>query len=85
MHQYGLRETQLRANATPYAIQHGICTVDSDAYYWVRTPGSDENKQMFIGKGGQCYENGNYPDQIGRGIRPAVWVDYLTLKRLSGK
>ena len=83
---YRLREFQLKATATPYAIKQGIfCTADSDAYYWVRTPGTDEHTQMFIGKAGARNEGGNYLDQKGRGIRPAVWVDYLTLKRLSKK
>ncbi len=83
---YKLRDFQLRATATPYAIKQGIfCTADSDAYYWVRTPGTDELTQMFIGKAGTRNEGGNYMDQKGRGIRPAVWVDYLALKRLSKK
>ena len=81
--QYRLGETQLRATATPYAIRQGIfCTTDSDAYYWVRTSGTDENTQMFIGKAGMRNVEGNYLDQKGRGVRPAVWVDYLMLKRL---
>lgn len=82
---YRLQDFQLRATATPYAIKRGIrCTPDLDAFYWVRTPGTVDGTQMFIGKGGKRYEAGEY---LGKelGIRPAVWVDCLELKKLLKK
>lgn len=82
---YHLKITQLKGIATPYAIKQGIyCSTKSNdcAYYWIRTPGSSSETQMFIGKDGQRNVSGNYVDITSRGIRPAVWVDALRFKIL---
>lgn len=82
---YSLSDNDLRANASPYAISKGVyCASNADAYYWVRTPGTANDTQMFIGKEGRRDEGGNYVDLSGRGIRPAVWVDYKMLDSLAG-
>jgi len=82
--QYQLSPFQLKGAATPFAKKAGVfCTADGDAYYWVRTPGSGDDTQMFIGKGGQRDVGGNYVDIKSRGIRPAVWVDYDKFFRLK--
>ena len=78
---YGLTVQDLKAFATPYAKKQGVfCASNSDSYYWVRTPGSCDETQMFIGKEGRRDEHGNFTDQKGRGIRPAIWVDYSVVQ-----
>lgn len=83
---YQMKDFQLKARATPYAIKKGVfCTADEDAYYWVRTPGTEDTTQMFVGKNGHRNLSGNYLDQIGRGVRPALWVDYNILNKITSR
>lgn len=85
--QYGITESRLRTFASPYAKNQGVfCTAESDAFYWVRTPGSSEEEtQMFIGKAGHKDESGSYIDLKNRGIRPAIWVDYRMLNNIANR
>ncbi len=84
--QYGITEARLKTFASPYAKNQGVfCSAESDAFYWVRTPGSSEETQMFIGKAGHKDESGSYIDLKSRGIRPAIWVDYKMLNNITCK
>lgn len=86
MEKYSLSSDRRKANATPYAVARGVfCAPNADAYYWVRTPGSADDTQMFIGKDGRKDESGRYVDLPACGIRPAVWVDYKMIDNFVGK
>lgn len=41
----------------------------------MRTKGSANNTQMFVGLGGNINEGGNYINLKNRGIHPALWIE----------
>lgn len=83
---YRIHTSHLISKATPYAKKQGVfCDpVDLTAFWWLRTPGlCGKETEMFVSKTGQVDKSGNFVDQKGRGIRPAVWVNLKVLNNLS--
>ena len=74
------------AQATEYAIQKGVQVwpwENSDIYkcgnWWLRSPGEDSAKAMFYNFSGFVDLEGFRCNTYDVGVRPAVWVDLMSM------
>lgn len=65
----------LKSEATPYAKENGVlCDKENKAYWWLRTPGIEENTEVIVNKNGKIIESGSFVYLPHRGVRPALWI-----------
>lgn len=69
------------ATPTAYAIAQGVQVLSSSEWYggnceyWLRTIGANQQFYTYVDGFGLYYTGGNCVDNIGVGVRPAIWVD----------
>ena len=84
-----------KADATHYAVKQGVyvcgstsgkhtsdgtCTdVHCYADWWLRSPGNSSDYAASVGTNGSGYYYGYDVNRDGRGVRPALWIEYPNL------
>lgn len=78
---YKLGKADLMIEATPYAKSNRTYSVASDYMsWWVRTPGTEVEAQLFVSQKGEIDVRGTAPRTVNMGVRPAIWVDLNKIK-----
>lgn len=45
------------------------------AWWWLRSPGGNDNYAAGVGIGGDVYDGGRSVDRVRYAIRPALWIN----------
>lgn len=75
-------DTDRQSEPTKYAKKNGIY-LDEDnnsCWWWLRTPGRDNNMASNVSDTGKVRELGIYVDSEQVGVRPALWVNVSKLR-----
>lgn len=61
---------------TDYAVANGAWENDSgNCWWWLRSPGYDQDGAADVRAHGDVGEYGNYVDRVNTAVRPALWID----------
>lgn len=62
---------------TDYAVENNAAVTEGKSWWWLRTPGSDQNVVVVIGTDGAIYYSGceEGVSEEGVVVRPAMWIN----------
>jgi len=64
------------AQNTPYAVERkALNSPEGNGWWWLRTPGIEENMAANVNYSGTIDEYGNYMYSFGGCVRPAFWIN----------
>lgn len=93
------RDTERSARATPYAVKQGVAVWGDDStyrnqhrewwydkcWYWLRTPGYDDNFAACVNDVGAVYGSGTIVDVDDFAVRPAMKIKLQDIADFSRK
>ena len=73
---YFKNESMRGCEATAYADVQGTFTSgDRWCWWWLRSPGEDQNRAARVEPSGRLFEVGNYVGTVSLAVRPAMWIN----------
>ncbi len=79
--QYFKSDRDRAAKNTPYAVEKkAFDSPEGNGWWWLRTPGIEENMASNVNYSGTIDEYGNYVYSFGGCVRPALWISQKDLR-----
>lgn len=74
---YFSSDSARQCKPTEYAVAGGayVNRSNGNCWWWLRSPGSDQNDAAYVFCDGDVFESGDGVDDADTAVRPALWID----------